>query len=214
MTRLPLQIGSVGKLAVPKINLIMQHKTKNIDLLADNIHNIRTEQIWTNSTRLTYKIGIDNGSNHKTVIAINWNCRFTHIDFHEFCRGTRADVREALSRNLICWHPCRSSKRRQWFGDTTLPWFAARQTKGRQGREATTQRELRRRGWVGCYWPLSSDWRTYALYRRAAATPWFDLLNSRNRPPEYLYVQPPVNLARNVRAHYSWLTWQFRCDIW
>jgi hypothetical protein len=33
----------VGKLIGPKINLIMQHKTKNPDLLVDNIHDIRTD---------------------------------------------------------------------------------------------------------------------------------------------------------------------------
>jgi hypothetical protein len=33
----------VGKLTRPKINLIMQHKMKNQDVLADNIHDIRTE---------------------------------------------------------------------------------------------------------------------------------------------------------------------------
>jgi hypothetical protein len=132
--------GCVGKLTEPKINLIMQHKTKNSDLLTDNIHVIRTEQIWTISTRLTHKRRIDNESNHKTVITTNWNCRFTHGDFHEFCRETRADVCEALPRNLIRRHPCRLSKRRRWFGDTALPWSATRQTKGRQDREAVAQR--------------------------------------------------------------------------
>jgi hypothetical protein len=34
----------VEKLTGPKINLIMQHKTKNPDVLADNIHDMRTEQ--------------------------------------------------------------------------------------------------------------------------------------------------------------------------
>jgi hypothetical protein len=53
----------------------------------------------------------------------------------------------------------------------------------RDGRvEKQRRRELRRRGWVDCYSPLSSDWRTPALYRRSATTPWFDLLYSRNRP--------------------------------
>jgi hypothetical protein len=52
----------------------------------------------------------------------------------------------------------------------------------RDGRaEKRRRRELRRRGWVGCYSPLSSYWRTPALYRRSATTPWFDLLYSRNR---------------------------------
>jgi hypothetical protein len=37
--------GGVEKLTGPKINLIMQHKTKNSDLLTDNINDIRTEQI-------------------------------------------------------------------------------------------------------------------------------------------------------------------------
>jgi hypothetical protein len=36
---------SVGKLTGSKINLIIQHKTKNLDLLVYSIHNIRTEQI-------------------------------------------------------------------------------------------------------------------------------------------------------------------------
>jgi LEA14-like dessication related protein len=35
----------VGKLTGPKINLIMQHKTKNPDLLPDSIHDIKTEHI-------------------------------------------------------------------------------------------------------------------------------------------------------------------------
>jgi hypothetical protein len=122
----------------------MQHKTKNPDLLADNINDIRTEQIWTNSPRLTHNIRIDDRSNHKTVIAINWNHRFTHSDFHE-CWRTRADVRKAFPRNLIRQHPCRSSKHRRWFGDTTLPLSAARQTKGRQGREAVARRIEKKR---------------------------------------------------------------------
>jgi hypothetical protein len=36
---------SVEKLTGSKINLIMQHKTKNPVLLVDNINHIRTEQI-------------------------------------------------------------------------------------------------------------------------------------------------------------------------
>jgi LEA14-like dessication related protein len=36
---------NVEKLTRCKINLIMQHKMKNLDLLADTIHDIRTEQI-------------------------------------------------------------------------------------------------------------------------------------------------------------------------
>jgi hypothetical protein len=108
--------------------------------LVDSIHYIRTKQIWTNSTRLTHKIRIDNRSNHKTFIAINWKCRFTYSDFHECWWGTWADVCEALLRNLFRQHPCRSSKRRRWFGDTALPWPAARQKNGRYGREAATQR--------------------------------------------------------------------------
>jgi hypothetical protein len=35
----------VEKSTESKINLIMQHKTKNLNILADNIHDIRTEQI-------------------------------------------------------------------------------------------------------------------------------------------------------------------------
>ena len=80
--------------------------------------------------------------------------------------------------------------------------------------EKRRRRELRRRGRVGCYSPTSYDWRTSTLYRHAPTTAWFDLLYSRNRPLEYLYVQPSGDLARNVCAHYSWLTWQSRCDIW
>jgi hypothetical protein len=38
-------IPYVRKITGPKINLIIQHKTKNSDLPADNIHDIRTEQI-------------------------------------------------------------------------------------------------------------------------------------------------------------------------
>jgi hypothetical protein len=37
---------SVEKLTGSKINLITQHKTKNPDLLADNINDIRTEHIF------------------------------------------------------------------------------------------------------------------------------------------------------------------------
>jgi hypothetical protein len=119
---------------------MMQHKTKKPDLLSDNIHDIRIEQIWTNLTRLTHKRRIDNGSNYKTVIAINWKCRFIHSDFQGRWRGTRTNVCKALSRNLIHQHPCRLSKRRRWFGETALPWSAARQTKGQHCRKATTQR--------------------------------------------------------------------------
>jgi hypothetical protein len=36
---------TVTKLIVLEINLIMHHKTKNLDLLADNINDIRIEQI-------------------------------------------------------------------------------------------------------------------------------------------------------------------------
>lgn len=38
----PVARGSVGKLIGSKINLIMQSKTKNLDLLIDNIYDIRT----------------------------------------------------------------------------------------------------------------------------------------------------------------------------
>jgi hypothetical protein len=129
------------KLTMPKINFIMQHKTKN----PDNIDNIRTKQIWTISTRLTHKRRIDNGSNYKTVIAINWKSKFTHSDFHECWRRTRTDVREALPRNLIRRHLCRSSKYQRWFGDTTLLWSAARQTKRWQCREVTAHRIEKKR---------------------------------------------------------------------
>jgi hypothetical protein len=39
--------------------------------------------------------------------------------------------------------------------------------------EKRRHRELRRRGRVNCYSPVTSDGRTSALYRRAPAIPWF-----------------------------------------
>ena len=47
---------------------------------------------------------------------------------------------DALPRNLIRRHPCRSSNYRRWFGDTALPQPVARRTKGRQTSEAAVQK--------------------------------------------------------------------------
>ena len=72
----------------------------------------------------------------------------------------------------------------------------------RDGRaEKRRHGELRRRGRVSCYSRLLSDWSMSALYRGVAATSWFDLMNFRNRPLKYLYMQPSGDLAHNVRAH-------------
>ena len=160
--------------------------------------------------RLKHKRKIDNRSNHKIVIAINWKLAMISTSVgEEFERTCAKHFPET-------WFAGTHASRQNIGGGSETPLsFDLLHDRRRDDRaKKRWHRELRRRGRVGCYSSVSSDWRTSALYSRATATPWFDLLNSRNRPLEYLYVQPPGNLARNVCAHYSWLTWQSRCDIW
>jgi hypothetical protein len=119
---------------------------------------------------------------HKTIIAKNWKCRFTYSDFHEWWWGTRADVREALHRNLIRRQQCRSSNNRHWFGDTALSWFVARRTKETMGqRSSGIKRDMRMRRRVGCFFVHPPAEKLH-IYRGWQQLDGFDLLNSKTTP--------------------------------
>jgi hypothetical protein len=96
--------------------------------------------------------------------------------------GSRAS---AHPRNLIRWHPCRSSDRRHRLEDTALPRSATRRMKERQSGKWCR----RKRVWMSRT-NESIEYRTSPIYRgplwNCPDSIW---LNSRNRPLEPLYVQ-------------------------
>jgi hypothetical protein len=67
-----------------------------------------------------HKERIDNGSNHKIVIAINENVYLLIVIFTSDDEESERTCMKHFPENLIRHHLCWSPKRWRWFGDTAL----------------------------------------------------------------------------------------------